>query len=302
MRKSGVIIAAIMAMLSSCGGKDTSPQPLSKGVGTDTLSASRTSTDSSNAQPYKAVAVGRTVGKVVAERYADLSFESTLPIERVFVKNGQHVRRGQAIAMLDCFKLRNAVEQQRRAIQQAQLQMEQADLQMQDVVIAQGYDPEQETLIPQKVRRNADVKSGYAIAKNQLATARTQLAAAEHELQCGSLTAPFDGVVANLKVQAHQLAQPGQVVCRIIATGSMDVEFRVMETDLNLYRIGTAVKVVPVADKSVSYDATVTEINPVVDEQGAITLRARLTAGSGLFDGMNVEIERMNVEIEKMRK
>ena len=293
MRKNVLIIAAVVAALASCGGKDASPQPLSEGQGADSLATGEACVDSSHSQTYKEAVVGVTMGKVVAERYADLSFETSLPIERVFVKNGQHVRRGQAIAMLDGFKLRNAVEQQRRAIQQAQLQMEQADLQMQDVVIAQGYDPEQETLVPQKVRRNADVKSGYAIAKNQLATARTQLAAAEHELQCGSLTAPFDGVVANLKVQAHQLAQPGQVVCRIIATGNMDVEFRVMETDLNRYRIGTAVKVVPVADKSACYNATVNEINPVVDEQGAITLRARLTEGSGLFDGMNVEVALM---------
>jgi hypothetical protein len=34
----------------------------------------------------------------------------------------------------------------------------------------------------------------------------------------------------------------------------------------------------------------VSEINPVVDEQGAVTLRAQLASGTTLFDGMNVEV------------
>lgn len=232
----------------------------------------------------------RTMGKVVAARFADLSFETVLPIERVLVRNGQQVRRGQTLALLDQYKLRNAIEQQQQAIEQAQLQIEQTYLQMQDVIISQGYDPDKASSIPADVKHNADVKSGYASAKSQLAMARTALAAAQHELRSGVLTAPFDGVVANLSIQAHQLARPGQTVCRVIASGDMEVEFRVMEADLCKYKIGTSVSVIPVADKTKHYAATVNVINPIVDEQGAITLRAKLSEAQGLFDGMNVEV------------
>ena len=231
-----------------------------------------------------------TMGKVVAERYADLSFETALPIERVLVKNGDHVRRGQVLAQLDLFKLRNVIAQQQRAIEQAQLQIEQARLHMQDVIISQGYDPDKESSIPASVKHTADVKSGYALSVSQMASAKTRLAAAQHELRSGVLTAPFDGVVANVAVQAHQLAQAGAVVCRVIATGNMSVEFRVMETDLSKYKVGTPVIVVPVADNSTRYKATISEINPVVDQQGAVTLRARIANVSNLFDGMNVNI------------
>jgi RND family efflux transporter MFP subunit len=231
-----------------------------------------------------------TMGKVVAERYADLSFETALPIERVLVKNGDHVHRGQVLAQLDLFKLRNVIAQQQRAIEQAQLQIEQARLHMQDVIISQGYDPDKESSIPASVKHTADVKSGYALSVSQMASAKTRLAAAQHELRSGVLTAPFDGVVANVAVQAHQLAQAGAVVCRVIATGNMSVEFRVMETDLSKYKVGTPVIVVPVADNSTRYKATISEINPVVDQQGAVTLRARIANASNLFDGMNVNI------------
>lgn len=231
-----------------------------------------------------------TIGKVVAVRFADLSFDASLPIGRVLVRNGQQVRRGQVLAQLDLFQLRNAVEQAQRAVEQAQLQTEQARLQMQDVIISQGYDPDREADIPETVRHNADVKSGYALTKSMSASAQSQLEAARHALSRGVLTAPFDGLVANLAVQAHQLAQPGQPVCRVIATGDMAVEFRVMEADLGQYKMGTVVSVIPVADKTLCYQATVDEINPMVDQQGAVTLRARLSGTQGLFDGMNVEV------------
>lgn len=277
-----MIITATMVLAGCGGGQKTAETPVNDSTATmapDTVALSA---------PIEGGI--RTMGKVVAARYADLSFETALPIEQVFVRNGQQVRRGQVLAQLDQFKLRNTIEQQHRAIEQAQLQMEQAHLQMQDVIIAQGYDPDKTESVPSQVLHNADVKSGYALSKAQLAAARTQLAAAQHELRSGVLTAPFDGVVANLSVQAHQLAQAGQIVCRVIATGNMEVEFRVMEADLSSYKLGTSVIIVPVADQSQQYTATVSEINPVVDEQGAVKLRARLGAAPGLFDGMNVEV------------
>lgn len=288
MRKTTLMItfAAVISLTAACSG-DKARLSIPKEAAEDSSPVK----DTAETAPATIEGAIRTMGKVVATRYADLSFETALPIERVLVHNGQHVRRGQVLAQLDAYKLHNAIEQQQRAIEQAQLQIEQAQLQMKDVIIAQGYDPDNATAVPQQVIHNADVKSGYALAKNQLAKARTQLAAAQHELRSGMLTAPFDGVVANVSVQAHQLSQAGQPVCRVIASGNMAVEFRVMETDLVRYHVGTTVSVIPVANQTKKYAATVSEINPVVDQQGAVTLRARLDTASGLFEGMNVEIE-----------
>lgn len=282
-----------VAILTSCGGngtKDVMPVNDSTAQAEQGTAAMNTPAPLTSPDSIASADVVRTMGKVVAARFADLSFETALPIERVLVRNGQQVHRGQVLVVLDQYKLHNAVEQQQRAVEQAQLQIEQARLQMQDVIISQGYDPDKASSIPSDVKHNADVKSGYALSKSQLATARTALAAAQHELRSGVLTAPFDGVVANLTVQAHQLAQPGLTVCRVIASGNMEVEFRVMEADLRKYKIGTGVSVVPVADKANHYDATVNVINPIVDEQGAVTLRAKLSQAQGLFDGMNVEV------------
>ena len=231
-----------------------------------------------------------TMGKVVAVRSADLSFQTALPIARVNVHNGQSVRQGQVLAELDQFQLRNTVEQQRHQVEQASLQVEQAHLQMKDVIIAQGYDPDKAGSVPESVLHNADVKSGYAQSLRSLEAARTQLEAAQHSLSEGVLRAPFDGIVANVSMQAHQLAQAGQTVCRVINTSALAVEFRVMEADLARFPIGAELTVVPVAAKGTLYAATVNEINPIVDAQGAVTIRARLSKPDGLFEGMNAEV------------
>ena len=232
----------------------------------------------------------RTMGKVVAMHYADLSFASVLPIAQVLVENGQRVSRGQVLASLSGFAMRNAVEQAQIAVEQAQLQVEQARLQMLDVIITEGYDPDRAGDVPEQVARNAEVKSGYALSKAQLSAAQSQLAAARHDLARGTLTAPFSGVVANVSVQPHQIARTDEPVCRVIADDEMAVEFRVMEADLGHYPLGAQLGAIAVADPSRIYKAAVSQVNPVVDEQGAVSLRARLEDAGGLFDGMNVEV------------
>lgn len=279
--KNSILIVVTAVLLAGCG-KDSSPSPAAP-VDEPEVQVS---------EPVLPAASLSTMGKVVAVRSADLSFESSLPIARVNVHNGQRVRRGQVLAELDRFMLSNAMEQQRLLLEQAALQVEQSQLQMKDVVIAQGYDPDEEGSIPESVLHNADVKSGYALSQSSLKSTRNQLSAAEHALSKGVLQAPFDGVVANVSMQAHQLAQAGQVVCRVIDTSALAVEFRVMEADLSLFPIGTELIVIPVAAKDVLYAAVVSEINPVVDEQGAVTLRARLSRSDGLFEGMNAEVIR----------
>lgn len=282
--KNIILLTTLTALLAGCGQKEP---PVD-----EAKVASLTTEKNVGAEEDMPDARLTTTGKVVSARYADLSFETALPIERVLVRNGQHVRQGQTLAVLDVFKLRNAIEQQEQAIEQAQLAMEQADLKMQDVIITQGYDPDKAAAVPEKVKHNADVKSGYAMSKNQLAAARTRLAAAQHELRSGTLTAPFDGVVANLSVQAHQLAQPGQVVCRVIDDKEMEVEFHVMETEFHLFKMGEEITVVPLVDKTACYKAVVNEINPMVDAMGTVTIRARLDSPTELYDGMNVEVSK----------
>lgn len=127
-------------------------------------------------------------GKVTASQYADLSFRLTSePVAHIYVKNGETVKKGQKIAELDLFTLKNSLEK-------AEIALRQSELEMKDVLIGQGYAPDRMQSIPKDIVRLAEVKSGYG-------QSRATYELAKFELEQAVITAPFDGVVANLETR-----------------------------------------------------------------------------------------------------
>lgn len=94
------------------------------------------------------------------------------------------MRKGQKIAELDLFKLNNTLAQQKNGLAQSTLEM-------QDVLIGQGYAPDNLKAVPADVLELAKVKSGYEQSKAQYESAK-------YDVEQATLVAPFDGVVANL--------------------------------------------------------------------------------------------------------
>ena len=273
MQKRIWISLTIVLLLIACRQQSNQNDSQDTKISSDTISQAMVSRQASDST---ALSSFQTMGKVVAAHYADMKFEISLPVLRMMVHNGDHVRQGQLLAEQDATRQTNAVEQHQREI-------EQANIQMQDVIISQGYDPEHMENVPQRVRHIAEVKSGLLLAQSKLAAAR-------HELKITHVVAPFDGIVANVTAHAGQLAQVGDIVCRVISPQQMNVEFRVMEADLSRFTVGTRLQVVPVGNEHAVYEAKVTEVNPVVDEQGTVMLRAHVATPHQLFDGMHVSV------------
>lgn len=215
-------------------------------------------------------------GKISAHDFADLRFEgSDAVIDKIYVKNGDRVRKGQAIASLDRFKLENTLKQNNNDLAKAHLELA-------DVLIGQGYDPEKPELVPAETMKLARLRSG-------MDQAETVLTATKRDLEATTLTAPFDGVVANLFQKVHNRPDGAEPFCRIVSSGQMDVEFSVLESELAVIRPGDEVNVSPFASSDI-HTGSVTEINPVVDKDGLVKVRASVPGSSGLFDGMNVKV------------
>ena len=216
-------------------------------------------------------------GKVTASQYADLSFRLTSePVAHIYVKNGDHVRKGQKIAELDLFTLKNSLEK-------AEIALRQSELEMKDVLIGQGYAPDRMQEIPKDIVQLAEVKSGYA-------QSRAAYELAKFELEQAVITAPFDGVVANLETRGFNRPDGTKPFCRVIGSGGMEVVFKVLESELPLVRREDRVEVAPFAGTAGACSGTVSEINPLVDENGLVSVRARVNGGVKLFDGMNVRV------------
>ena len=215
-------------------------------------------------------------GKIVAKDYADLYFRTQEVVAKVYVKNGTFVRKGQKLAELDMFKLDNTLVQNKNALAQA-------NLEMQDVLIGQGYAPDNLNAIPTDVVELAKVKSGYERAK-------AQYVASQYDVEQATLTAPFDGVVANLFDKQYNMPKNGEPFCRVIRTSAMEVDFTVLESELPLIKVGDLVEVMPYASTAGKRTGSISEINPLVDENGMVRVKAQVNGGDKLFDGMNVRI------------
>lgn len=266
--------------LTSCGIKQTDA-PSEQEISTKSESVTvTTKTISPVVFTYDLVSNGR----IVSSEYVDLRFGTAgAIIERILVKNGQHVSKGQILAVLDRFKLDNAVSSARNTLERSRLDLA-------DALIGQGYDPENMSAIPDDVMRLARLRSGVAQAE-------VQLRDAEHALEEGTLKAPFAGIVANLTQKAGNVTDGSQPFCRVMSTASMEVKFPILETELGLVKVGDAVEVKPFSSETI-FAGKVSSINPIVNSNGMVDVYASVSNPSGLYDGMNVRVN-IKREIEQ---
>lgn len=215
-------------------------------------------------------------GKVVAQRSAEMRFSSSEQIAHVWVRNGDKVRKGEKLAQLDLFALE-------RSLAQAKDNFEQSKLDLQDVLIGRGYSLDAQASAPVDEVELAKVKSGYnkALIAYELA---------ENNFRKATLVAPFGGVIANLKAKENNISN-GDVFCMVIDDKNPEVEFSVLEGELSLVKRGYPVYVQPfVSSTSEALIGTVSEINPIVENNGMVKVKAQVKNNGTLLQGMNVNI------------
>lgn len=215
-------------------------------------------------------------GKLSARNFVDLRFESAEPIAAIYVKNGDRVTKGQKLAELATFRLSNKLAQAKDALERAKLEL-------QDVLIGQGYRLADSANVPPATMQLVRVKSGYdqALATYQLA---------EYDCRNAILMAPFDGIVANLFAKQHNIASTSEVFCSIIDPRSLEASFTVLESELPLIKNGNRVEVTPFALPDVKTEGRISEVNPLVNKDGMVQVKAVVADKGKLFEGMNVRV------------
>lgn len=271
-RINSFIIIALLT--SACShSKDKPTDTIQQGDGTEAETMTEVDTVSIHMQPFTADVISN--GKVKASEWADIYFRNQDIVQAVCVHNGQRVREGQTLALLDIYKL-----QAQRT--QLETDMEQALIEQQDVLISQGFDPDIPQAIPSEVSRLARIKSGVAKCE-------TSIKAIDNDIALATLTAPFDGVVANVKATQYSLASTAEPAMRILNTNAMSVDFAILESELSVIYPGAIVEVTPLTGGE-THRGRIIHVNPTVDEHGHISVRATITNASGLIDGMSVRV------------
>lgn len=229
--------------------------------------------------PLKTVAFEHELvsnGKISARTVAEVKFQSAEIIADVFVKNGDRVVKGQRLALLDTFALGNKLEQAKDAL-------ERSTLDMQDVLIGQGYRLDSLDAVPKDVMELARVKSGFNHA-------RTTYKMAAYDFGQATLLAPVGGTIANLFAKPQTLSKPSEAFCNIIDMQHLEVSFTVLENELGFIQKGDHVKITPFSMPDVEINGHVSEINPWVDENGMVRVKASVAYHPRLIEGMNVRV------------
>ena len=213
-------------------------------------------------------------GKLRAVIKSDLGFNRAGIIAEINGVNGDFVREGTVLAMLDTKEAMAGLEKSLRA-------MEKANIDLQDKLIGQGYSADT-TNIPTAILRNVKISSGYDNATDQLKAAKDYLA------DC-HLKAPFSGRIANL--DAKVFGRSSDKLCTLIDDSWFDVEFSILEAEMEEVALKQHVKVVPFINEEKMFHGNVTEINPLINEYGQIKIRAKVrNTDRYLIEGMNVKI------------
>ena len=214
-------------------------------------------------------------GKLVALRKSELQFRVGEQLEKLSFRNGDPVKAGSVIAELNTFTYR-------QQLANALIQLKRTKLEMQNLLIGQGYNTLDTTAMPHSIYEMASVKSGYDEAVQSLETA-------QFNLESSRMVAPFSGIMANIKQKQYDRINAGTTFCTLIDDSEFEVEFHIVESEVGDVCMNDEVQIVAFSNQAVC-KGRISEINPVVDENGLILVKAKVKNPGGLIDGMNVKV------------
>jgi RND family efflux transporter MFP subunit len=235
------------------------------------------------------------IGTVRAAETSVLSSQTMGNVTQVRVHEGDRVRRGDVLAVIDDSQPRASVDRATAAGNAAQQQLAAAES---DLTLAEATLKRYQTLYDKKSvspQEFDEVKSRQqaALARRDMAKAdQAQAKAASTQartaLDYTRIRAPFDGVVTERKVDAGTLASPGLPIVTVEDVRHYRLEATVNESDLKYARIGQLTPVLIDALGDAELNGKVAQIVPAADPGSRsflvkIDLPSDVRLRSGLF-------------------
>lgn len=227
------------------------------------------------------------LGVVLPRQSLDLAPEISGQVERVHVREGDRVRRGQTVAVLDA-----AQNRQELAIAEVNLHAAEAEVSRSRLDLAEAENRLSSRLampdaFPKEEIRRSEIQK--QIAETNLEGARARAAAQQARLAQArdlasktEIRASADGTVARRYVEPGALAGPGQPVVRLISDERLIVRFAVSPEEARSLR-----PAMPVRIGDGSMPAVIEWVSPEVDPPSGMVIlvalldpRARLKPGS----------------------
>jgi RND family efflux transporter MFP subunit len=259
---SGCLLAASSAMLAGCHTGEPAPA-----VATQTVQARVV-----ESRQQQAPVLVRTTGTLHARESAIVSAQVVGRIEQVLVREGDNVRAGQTLAVLDDATLRAASHQAEAGLMASQSQ--QAAAQTEANLAASTLErykqlQAQKSVSPQEldeVERRAEASAERVEAlRAQSEAAKAQDSGARAMLGYTRLRAPFAGVVTARLADPGTLASPGVPLLQVDSAGPLQLQVTVDESAIGTVRKGMKIPVSIDGAPAANVTGTVAEIVPAAD-------------------------------------
>jgi RND family efflux transporter MFP subunit len=236
----------------------------------------------------------QATGTVRSWRTAPLAAQVMANVVAVKVREGDPVRRGQALVVMDGSQFRASADRGQAAVEAADHEIASAQS---DLVLAQADFKRidylyQKDIISAREHDQAKAKLDSGAARLAMARAnRDQAGSAleQNKILLGYTTvlAPFDGVVTERRVDPGALATPGTPLLTVEEAGHYRLEVTVDERDLKYVRQGASVPVEFDAFDGGPLPARVVQIVPAADPASrSFVVKLDLPANPGLRSGL----------------
>lgn len=234
------------------------------------------------------------VGTVRAAQTSDLASQMMGNIVEVRAREGDRVRRGDVLAVIDDSQPRAAADRATAALAAAEQQLVASDS---DLALAAAtlkrYQNlyEKKSVSPQEFDE-VKARQQAALARRDMARAgqtqaKATLTQTRASLDYTRIRAPFDGVVTEKKVDSGTLASPGMPIFTIEDVRHYRLETTVNESDLRYVRTGQLVSVMIDVLDNVGLKGKVVQIVPAADPASrSFLVRIDLPADARLRSGL----------------
>ncbi len=175
---------------------------------------------------------------------AEVVAKTTGIVLQLPVEEGEHVRKGQILAVLDDDAVRNRLAQSTATLKKAQAAFDKAE---------KGF------------ALKITPKSDYDSMKYDLEGQRAIVAGAQLELSYTRIVAPISGVISKRSIKLGNLVQTNQALFQIVDLDPLQAVLNVPERNLDTLKAGQAVRIQVDALGGRVYEGTIDRIAPVVD-------------------------------------
>ena len=212
-------------------------------------------------------------GRLALKEEAKLSFKTGGIIAQIKVDEGQRVRKGQLLAVLDLQEIQARTQQAQLGKQQAGINIENAKLALRlaerDYENAKGL--YQDSVATLEQLENAEVQLDNA--RNQLSAAQKalamqdeQVAVADFNLQYSQIKAPSNGVILKKLASTNELAGPGTPIFFFGSSQKSKIlRTNITDKDIINIQIGNKATITFDAYPEHFFEGVVTEIASMAD-------------------------------------